>query len=86
MNCKWINDPSDELKSSLRMCNVLFPAYIRYCRGRGTNLTTVEYKRNIVPMLLSGMIDRETIEFCKLEIEMIEKDLGIENSILKEVL
>lgn len=86
MNCKWINDPSDELKSALSMCNILFPAYIRYCRGRGVNLTTVEYKRNIVPILLSGMIDRETIEFCKLEIEKIEEDLGISNSILKEVL
>ena len=86
MNCKWINDPSDELKISLKMCNVLFPSYIRYCRSRGINLTTVEYKRNIVPMLLSGMIDQETIQFCKIDIEMIEKDLGIESSILKEVL
>lgn len=86
MQCKWINDPNDELKSAVRMCNILFPAYIRYCRDRGTNLTMVEYKRNIVPILLSGMIDREIIEFCKLEIEIIEGDLGINNSILKEVL
>lgn len=85
MKCYWENNPNDKLESAIRLCNVMFPLYLRYCRDRGTNLTSVEYTRNIVPILLSGIIDYETIKFCELEIEAIERDLKIENSILNKI-
>lgn len=85
MNCRW-NRKTD--KEGLKnLINVMFPIYCFYLVDRGTNLTSVEYRRNFIPILKSGILDEETLYFVKNNIEQIELDLNIpkEESIINEI-
>lgn len=75
MKCKWSKEIKDEKERLIDLVNTMFPFYIRYCRDRGCNLTSVEWSRNIKPILDSGYLRDETINFCKLEIERIKEEL-----------
>lgn len=85
MNCMW-NKKTD--KDGLKdLINVMFPIYIYYLKNRGVNLTCVEYKRNLIPILKSGIIEKNLIKELKWDIECIERDLNIseEDSILSQL-
>ena len=69
---KEIEDEKDRL---IDLVNTMFPFYIRYCRDRGYNLTSVEWNRNIKPILDSGYLKSETVRFCELELERIKEEL-----------
>ena len=85
MKMKWTRKTDEEGLKNL--VNVMLPIYCMYLRDRGPNLTSVEYERNLVPILKSGIIEDETLDFIKYEVEAIEHDLKIEskNSILEKI-
>ena len=85
MNMRWTRKTDEEGLKNL--VNVMLPIYCMYLRDRGPNLTAVEYERNLIPILKSGIIEEETLDFIKYEVEMIEHDLKIEleNSVLEKI-
>ncbi len=85
MKMRWTRKTDEEGLKNL--VNVLLPIYCMYLRDRGPNLTSVEYERNLVSILKSGIIEDETLDFIKYEVEAIEHDLKIEseNSILEKI-
>lgn len=85
MNCKW-NKKTDE-EGLKNLINTMFPIYIYYLKDRGYNLTCIEYQRNLVPILKSGIITKELIEDLSWHIRTIEEELNIpeENSILNKL-
>lgn len=85
MNCQW-NRKTDE-KGLKNLINTMFPIYLYYLKDRGKNLTCVEYKRNLVPILKSGIITEELIDDLSWYIQTIEEELNIseEDSILKQL-
>lgn len=85
MKCNW-NKKTDE-EGLKDLINTMFPIYLYYLRDRGYNLTCVEYQRNLVPIIKSGIIKEELLEDLKWYIETIEEELNIseENSILNKL-
>lgn len=75
MKCYWSKEIKDEKERLIDLVNTIFPLYIRYCESRGYNLTCVEWNRNIKPILESGYLRDETIQFCELELERIKREL-----------
>lgn len=85
MKCNW-NKKTDE-EGLKDLINTMFPIYLYYLRDRGYNLTCVEYQRNLVPIIKSGIIKEELLEDLKWYIETIEEELNIseEDSILNKI-
>ena len=85
MKCNW-NKKTDE-EGLKDLINTMFPIYLYYLRDRGYNLTCVEYQRNLIPMLKSGIIKEDLIEDLNWYIKSIEEELNIseEDSILNEL-
>lgn len=85
MNCKW-NRKTDE-EGLKNLINTMFPIYIYYLKDRGYNLTCIEYQRNLIPILKSGIITEELIEDLSWYIKTIEEELNIseEDSILNKL-
>lgn len=85
MNLHWTRKTD---KNGLKnLVNIMLPIYCMYLYDRGPHLTSVEYERNLVPILKSGIIEEETLSFVKYYIEMIELGLKIEpeDSILEKI-
>lgn len=85
MKCNW-NKKTDE-EGLKDLINTMFPIYLYYLKDRGYNLTCIEYQRNLVPMLKSGIIIEELIEELSWDIKSIEEELNIseEDSILNKI-
>ncbi|MDY2630099.1 MAG: hypothetical protein SOV85_01910 [Clostridium sp.] len=75
MKCKWSKEIKDEKERLIDLVNTMFPLYIRYCNSRGYNLNCIEWNRNIKPIIESGYITQETLDFCKIELERIKESI-----------
>lgn len=75
MKLKWSRKTDEEGMKEL--INILFCGYIGYVRERGYNLSSVEYERNILPIINSGLLEEETLNFTKYDLENIKEELRL---------
>lgn len=84
MNFNW--SKKKDKKGLKELINIMFVLYVYYIHHRGRNLAIVEYFRNLAPMVKSGIITEETLNFVSFDIQQIEKMVHVkeEESILNK--